>query len=1299
MDESRLRAAAARAVTESAPLARELAARLREVEQRLGRTTPVSDGTALTKEQRALCAEDRRLRGRAVELVRELTGDRLRALDTFNVVLFGRTGAGKSSLVEALTGGDGARISPGRPDHTTQVEEVRWAGLRLYDTPGTNGWGRDGDNRYLEEAARKAVLVADVVLLCFDDDSQLEGEFAKVAQWVLAYGKPAVVVLNCKVPIWRAPDEVAEREVRVHLSTTVAEHATHIREWLVTCGLLHVPVVALNSQRAVAARAAEPYRGKDGNAVRKIRGRADRATLLEWSNLPVLEALLTEAVGSDAAQLRYGGLLTQTAGALNGLAGDLDRALAGPALEGARTIEAALEELLGVLGFPEDPPASTADEDTDAYAAMVGALRELQRLRGGPFAVPARAEAPAHLDHLLAAGFGKLRGTLQARAEDLVEKAFRERKALSGEEFDAAVFKPAELTAVIEKAVGSFTSHLEGRVNLVVDDLKAGLAEVDAGVGGLGKDVRGNAGAGYRAFGRGAGYASAGAGLLSAGLSVAAVVFLSNPVGWAAAAGLAVVAGAGRLAARFGLRRGQQRRDDSRVDHREEVRDAVHREVEALRDRVAAHCAAIVRHAALLKAGPLVQQAVALRRIADAAARDTVWLADTVDELPTGRDAAELLTEAMGRAEAAVGITHPAEADRLWLGADWCDDPRNLSAEDDATGRRRQRRTPRFSPNVLDRMRELFRRGPQGPTPGTGKEWLGTLHGHLAGDPHAAGLLAELDALAADPRPRIAVAGNLSTGKSAFIHRLLVESGRSVPDSLTSAAGPETWRAVSYDWEDLILVDTPGFQSGREGHSEAARLALADAAAVIHLFSPLMLVGEQSDLLHLLRGVPESGVFDKQGRTLWVINKIDRLAVAGDADDLRAHIGHAERELASALERMAPSPVGPPSHRERVVSMAAAPYGLRAAHRRHYDDFRAWDGFQDFTASVRRLRLALEANAVDVTLLHGGAARLGVLRSQALEHAEDLDRRITQTGRLADEAATGARTGRGLVTSMINGAERMAVAFTTRLVHETLEAGVDAPVRKARGRRLESWAEDKEFAGDWKRHRSDSEREAQAWLASVADAMERRAASPAYAAAFPETATRADLSFLSRESLRVWTGDILAGANSIVTPGAELKPDDLVALAAHFDVALDAGQLDDLLEGVSNVGVFLKIANAVSMISALNAEAGREEKREASRVYLLKTMRASAEAWAKGIRGGCGAVEDVCGRLEALAVELTTKQGELLEKLAATHERADRYTRAIEGARMRLGDSVVGGGNDGTGHRHTGDGRGKGGRR
>ena len=124
-------------------------------------------------------------------------------LETFNLVLFGRTGAGKSSLIEALSGGTGAPISHRESDWTTDVREVRWGSCRLFDTPGIAGWGRTVARSELEARAEAAVADADVVFLCFDTQSQQEGEFGKVAEWIGRYGKPALAVLNSRNGRWR----------------------------------------------------------------------------------------------------------------------------------------------------------------------------------------------------------------------------------------------------------------------------------------------------------------------------------------------------------------------------------------------------------------------------------------------------------------------------------------------------------------------------------------------------------------------------------------------------------------------------------------------------------------------------------------------------------------------------------------------------------------------------------------------------------------------------------------------------------------------------------------------------------------------------------------------------------------------------------------------------------------------------------------------------------------------------------------------------------------------------------------
>lgn len=60
------------------------------------------------------------------------------------IALFGQTRAGKSTTLEALTGGDGTTIGIGRQHTTTQIKQYFWPPkqktLRIVDTPGIEGF-------------------------------------------------------------------------------------------------------------------------------------------------------------------------------------------------------------------------------------------------------------------------------------------------------------------------------------------------------------------------------------------------------------------------------------------------------------------------------------------------------------------------------------------------------------------------------------------------------------------------------------------------------------------------------------------------------------------------------------------------------------------------------------------------------------------------------------------------------------------------------------------------------------------------------------------------------------------------------------------------------------------------------------------------------------------------------------------------------------------------------------------------------------------------------------------------------
>ena len=59
----------------------------------------------------------------------------------FTLIVYGRTMAGKSTLMEILTHGDGKSIGKGAQRTTLDVRAYRWKGLKIFDVPGICSFG------------------------------------------------------------------------------------------------------------------------------------------------------------------------------------------------------------------------------------------------------------------------------------------------------------------------------------------------------------------------------------------------------------------------------------------------------------------------------------------------------------------------------------------------------------------------------------------------------------------------------------------------------------------------------------------------------------------------------------------------------------------------------------------------------------------------------------------------------------------------------------------------------------------------------------------------------------------------------------------------------------------------------------------------------------------------------------------------------------------------------------------------------------------------------------------------------
>ena len=113
------------------------------------------------------------------------------------IALFGQTRAGKSTTLEALTGGNGTTIGIGRQHTTTKIKQHFWPPkqktLRIVDTPGIEGF----KGEELAAQAHDFVELADHIFFLISDDKVRAGELKHFAK-IRRMSKGITVLLNVK---------------------------------------------------------------------------------------------------------------------------------------------------------------------------------------------------------------------------------------------------------------------------------------------------------------------------------------------------------------------------------------------------------------------------------------------------------------------------------------------------------------------------------------------------------------------------------------------------------------------------------------------------------------------------------------------------------------------------------------------------------------------------------------------------------------------------------------------------------------------------------------------------------------------------------------------------------------------------------------------------------------------------------------------------------------------------------------------------------------------------------------------
>lgn len=895
--------------------------------------------------------------------LREHLSEQREVLATFNVAFFGRTGAGKSTLLSAFGELDGSDVSPGDSDWTTEVHSVAWRGCRLWDTPGINGWGGRKTRAELEATARRAVEIADVVLLCFDSQSQQASEFSKVADWVRHYGKPTIAVLNIRNLRWRHPAKVPSQAARQNISEPVRQHSDNIRTELASIGLSNTPVVAIHSRRALFARACTPFRGP---AERDFLGEREQfgvEYLAEWSNFGTLETLLASSIAAGGAELRLASLREGTRAILRDEAEALvgfDQRLADRFGELDRAIARHLE----VLGYVE-PSERALHLHDDAWSGDLLTIAE--HARGAPYLAPAEGTYSRYLRALLKPHLKVPRSEALKRFKRLEREAFDDRKDVDNDTFVRTVFDEVEIETALEHVWTESVQFLERELSIVASELRQRAISDERGS----SDLDGSAGSGSRNF-EAAFRASGVLTGVTAAIGVFALANAWNPIGWATGVVVAGIGIGSSLLGIVGARHGDSA-ERQRAEARARAAYAGRTAIRTTFDDIEKEFAINARSVAWAEVAPAVKSLLREAALLAALRRNLATIATQLDA-KADQIATTPSVDILQAAQTSLASDGRGDAQRILLGEDWFDavstSDNDIVVDDHAFAA-----ACRVRHDIdADKLRVVLREALLHPEIARVADWTQMLASAAKRDPaFRAAFNAATPTRGA--RPSIVVAGDFSAGKTSFIKRLLVEMGGDVPDSLHIRADATTEEAHVYPVGQVDIIDTPGFQSGRLGHDDTAALATTNASLVIVLLHVNLLIGDTTRLEAVVKGTNLAP--GKWPRMLFLINRSDELGV----DPLHAVDEYYNRRDRKAAELQAAlASRGLDVDPRHIHGVAADPFSAVGRQQpvdwSSYDANRAWDGMEAFLEALRALTPSDVAQANALAALDNAAAEL-----------------------------------------------------------------------------------------------------------------------------------------------------------------------------------------------------------------------------------------------------------------------------------------------------------------------------------
>lgn len=196
----------------------------------------------------ALAATRDRLVSAPLTLQRALHDAEAKGRDSLRVLLMGRTMAGKSTILEALSHGDGTRRGRGQ-QRTTRAGDIcerpmaELPGVSIIDVPGVGAADGVEDRAF----AMAQVSEADIIMWVATTEAAKEST-AESLRELGALGKPIIVALNCRRSLSRHGEEFLDDPADLYRGAD--EHAAVVGRHLAQAGAAMAEVIPIHAEAA-----------------------------------------------------------------------------------------------------------------------------------------------------------------------------------------------------------------------------------------------------------------------------------------------------------------------------------------------------------------------------------------------------------------------------------------------------------------------------------------------------------------------------------------------------------------------------------------------------------------------------------------------------------------------------------------------------------------------------------------------------------------------------------------------------------------------------------------------------------------------------------------------------------------------------------------------------------------------------------------------------------------------------------------------------------------------------------------